>query len=77
MAVLETWRGDGVADQLLDRAISKLREEQCTRVTLDTTAPLKPAIRFYEKNGFRATGRIIDFFGMPLYEYAREIEPAR
>jgi ribosomal protein S18 acetylase RimI-like enzyme len=73
MAVLETWRGDGVADQLLDQAISKLREERCTRVTLDTTAPLKRAIRFYEKNGFRATGTVSDFFGMPLYEYAREL----
>jgi GNAT superfamily N-acetyltransferase len=73
MAVQESWRGDGLAGQLLEQAISKLREEHCTRVTLDTTAPLKRAISFYEKNGFRTTGMVSDFFGMSLYEYAREL----
>jgi len=42
-------------------------------VTLDTTAPLAHAIHFYEINGYSATGRIGDFFGMPLYEYAKPL----
>ena len=45
----------------------------CKRVTLDTTAPLERAIRFYRKNGFVPTGGVTDFFGMPLYEYAKPL----
>lgn len=40
---------------------------------LETTAPLARAIRFYEINGYSATGRISDFFGMPLFEYAKPL----
>lgn len=72
MAVVPTWQGRGVAQQLLDRAESELRQSNCKRITLDTTAPLKRAVRFYERNGFRATGRVNDFFGMPLFEYAKK-----
>ena len=71
MAVLPAWQGRGVAQQLLDRAESELYERGCNRITLDTTEPLKRAIRFYERNGFCATGRTEDFFGMSLYEYAK------
>jgi hypothetical protein len=38
-----------------------------------TTEPLRKAIRFYEKNGYRATGQIRDFFGMPLFEYIKNL----
>ena len=69
MAVVPSAQGKGIAQQLLSAAIDHCRSAGCTRVTLDTTAPLRAAIRFYEKNGFRATGRIADFFGMKLFEY--------
>ena len=69
MAVLPVLRGRGVAEQLLAAAEAELAD--CARVTLDTTAPLRRAIRFYEKHGYRATGRVTDFFGMPLYEYEK------
>jgi hypothetical protein len=39
---------------------------------LDTTEPLIQATRFYERNVFLRTGKISDFFGMPLIEYAKE-----
>jgi len=42
-------------------------------VTLDTTRPLERAIRFYERCGYRATGVVRDFFGMPLFEYAKDL----
>ena len=71
MAVLPVWRGRGVAEKLLAAAEAELAG--CTRVTLDTTAPLKRAIRFYEKHGYRRTGRVTDFFGMPLYEYEKKL----
>jgi GNAT superfamily N-acetyltransferase len=73
MAVLPTWQGAGVADELLQCAESELRRRGCERVTLDTTAPLKRAARFYEKHGYGATGKVADFFGMPLYEYAKPL----
>ncbi len=73
MAVLPAWHGAGVAKRLLRCAESQLRELSCKRVSLDTTEPLKRAIRFYEKNGFRPSDRIKDFFGMPLFEYVKSL----
>jgi len=73
MAILPEWQGAGVADQLLRSAEAELRRLGCERVTLDTTAPLRRAVHFYERNGYCATGKITDFFGMPLYEYAKSL----
>jgi ribosomal protein S18 acetylase RimI-like enzyme len=73
MGVLPSWQGKGVADALLRAAIAELRARGCSRVTLDTTEPLRRAVRFYERHGFAATGRVTDFFGMPLYEYVKSL----
>lgn len=73
MAVLPEWRGSGVAAKLLATIETYLRSHGCTRITLDTTLPLEPAMRFYEKNGYRRSGNIADFFGMPLLEYVKRL----
>ncbi len=73
MAVFPDWQGSGVATRLLSAVESQLRQQKCNRVTLDTTPPLSRAMRFYEKNGFRRSGRVSDFFGMPLFEYVKTI----
>lgn len=73
MAVLPEWRGHKVASDLLEKAESELRELRCRAITLDTTRPLQRAIRFYEKRGFRATGKAGSFFGMDLLAYRKEI----
>jgi ribosomal protein S18 acetylase RimI-like enzyme len=73
MAVRAAWQGSGVAAQLLATAELLLAEQGCRRVTLDTTAPLTRAIAFYRRHGYTPTGRVQDFFGMPLYEYAKEM----
>jgi GNAT superfamily N-acetyltransferase len=73
MAVLPELRGAGVAGQLLSAMEAWLREQGCRRVTLDTTLPLKTAIRFYEKNGYVRSGRTSDFFGMTLVEYVKAL----
>lgn len=73
MAVRAAWQGRGIAQQLLAAAESELRAQGCHRVTLDTTAPLKRAISFYTKNGYQHTGRVADFFAIPLYEYAKDL----
>ena len=71
MAVLPEWAGRGVAPLLLRAAETYLARQGCTIVTLDTTTPLRRAVSFYEKHGYRRTGRVADFFGMPLYEFEK------
>jgi len=73
MAVLPECRGNGLAAELLFAIERWLKDHDCRRVTLDTTLPLHAAIRFYEKNGYRRSGRIAEFFGMPLLEYVKEL----
>ncbi len=73
MAVVPSLQGTGIAQQLLGRAESSLRQLDCTRVTLDTTEPLQRATGFYERQGYVATGVVGDFFGMPLLEYAKSL----
>jgi L-methionine (R)-S-oxide reductase len=73
MAVSPEWQGSHVAAELLARAEDELRNAGCSTITLDTTQPLRRAVRFYEKHGFQATGRIGDFFGMPLFEYRKYV----
>ena len=69
MAVREAWHGTQVASELIRSVESELRHQRCSRVTLDTTLPLKRAMRFYERHGFQRSGRVTDFFGMQLIEY--------
>jgi GNAT superfamily N-acetyltransferase len=73
MAVLPEWRGSGLAAALLTTVERWLKEHGCRRVTLDTTLPLQAAIKFYEKNGYKRSGRIADLFGMPLVDYAKDL----
>ncbi len=71
MAVLPAWQGRFIAEHLLRAVEDDLVAAGCERVTLDTTLPLQRALRFYERNGFVPSGRVTDFFGMRLYEYAK------
>jgi ribosomal protein S18 acetylase RimI-like enzyme len=73
MAVLPRYQGRGLAERLLQDAEEELRRRGCSRVSLDTTEPLQRAIRFYERCGYRPTGIVKDFFGMPLHEYAKDL----
>lgn len=71
MAVRPEQQGRGVGKQLLRIAERMLLSQHCRRVTLDTTVPLQRAMRFYERSGYRASGRVSEFFGMPLYQYEK------
>ncbi len=73
MAVRPGHQGAGVAQQLLDAVEAELRRRRCSRISLDTTAPLRRAMAFYERNGFRRSGRVSDFYGMPLVEYVKTL----
>ena len=48
-----------------------LAQAHCKRISLDTTQPLKRAIQFYLQNGYLPSGKVTDFFGMPLFEYVK------
>jgi len=71
MAVRPRCQGTGVAECLLEAMEGELLASGCSRITLDTTAPLQRAIRFYERNGYRPSGVVRDFFGMPVFEYVK------
>lgn len=73
MAVLPDWQGSGVAAQLLSVAESELHYKGCSTITLNTTQPLQQAMRFYEKHGYRPTGEVKKFFGMPLFGYVKNV----
>ena len=72
MAVLPAWQGRGIAEQLLRTAENELLSRKCLLITLDTTEPLQRAMRFYERQGYRRSGKVTDFFGMPLHEYVKD-----
>jgi GNAT superfamily N-acetyltransferase len=76
MAVPPEGHGRGIAQRLLEAMEKHLLAKGSTRISLDTTEPLQRAMRFYEKNGYRHTGKITDFFGMPLIEYAKSFPQA-
>jgi ribosomal protein S18 acetylase RimI-like enzyme len=73
MAVRAAWHGAGVGSELIRAVETELRGRKCSRISLDTTAPLERAMRFYENHGFRRTGKITEFFGMQLIEYVKAL----
>jgi GNAT superfamily N-acetyltransferase len=73
MAIRPAAQRHGVGQRLLRRALDEAALAGCRRVTLDTTAPLEGAMRFYEAAGFARTARVQDFFGMPLFEYVKHL----
>jgi len=76
MAVRPRFQGHSVAQRLLVTAERDLAASGARCITLDTTALLERAARFYLKNGYVRSGRVTDFFGMPLYEYLKELPRA-
>jgi ribosomal protein S18 acetylase RimI-like enzyme len=73
MAVQPEYQGRGIAEGLLGTAEADLAQQNCSRITLDTAEPLQRAIRFYEKHGYRRSVKTVNFFGMPLHEYVKDI----
>ena len=74
LAVRPDAQGGGVASRLLEAAEAAMRQRGCTTITLDTTIPLERAMQLYERRGYRQSGVVRDFFGMPLLEYVKRLE---
>ena len=52
IAVEESYRRKGIAQDLLNRCVEKCEEEGCEYLTLEVRVSNSAAIAFYEKNGF-------------------------
>ena len=50
-----------------------MREQGAVKMSLDTTYPLERAMQLYERRGYRRSGVVCDFFGMPLLEYVKSL----
>ena len=77
MAVVPECQATGIANQLLACAESELAQSNCSHITLDTTEPLQRAMHFYEGHGYRRSGKVGDFFGMPLVEFGKVLRAKR
>ena len=62
MAVLKTYRRQGVGTKLLNRAVSTARRLGARKIYLHAQVPV---IGFYEAMGFRRVGAIFDEAGIP------------
>ena len=58
MAVTPARHGQGVAGRLLEAVEDELRARGCAVATLETTEPLRRAIRFYESKGLLSPQRV-------------------
>lgn len=59
--VVEKYRKKGIGKKLLKKYIEKFRENQ-KKIYVDTLISNKNAQNFYQSNGFKMTGKIIDSF---------------
>ncbi|HEX3926264.1 MAG TPA: GNAT family N-acetyltransferase [Streptosporangiaceae bacterium] len=65
MWVAPPWRGRGVAARLADAVIDWARQEGAARLGLWAPADNPRACRFYERQGFRSSGKTRPFPGHP------------
>lgn len=75
MFVRRDWQGRGLAGPLMDRAFEEARRRGYERMILWTPAGAAQARRFYEREGWRLSGREEpeSGFGLPLVEYERAL----
>jgi GNAT superfamily N-acetyltransferase len=74
MAVCPTVRGSGAGVRLLEEAERWAANESCSWLLLSTTPFLHPAIRLYERYGFRCTNDSLgDLCGTPLFRMKKSI----
>jgi GNAT superfamily N-acetyltransferase len=74
MAVLPSHQGRGVASSLLRAAVRHARKDGHRHVTLETTEPLRGAMRFYVQRGFRPTGKHRTWGGMRLLGFELQLD---
>ena len=65
VAVAPSHRRGGVADALVADAIRRAKEKELSFLTLEVRASNTPAIRLYEKHGFREAGHRKNYYEKP------------
>jgi len=76
MAIRPAFQCRGLGRRLLQVVEQDMRAAGCSISTLNTTAVLRRAMRFYEMNGYRRTGRTREWFGMPIHEFSKDLAAA-
>ncbi len=66
LAVLPTWRRQGVARRLLDEVLSAAAREGATRATLEVRASNAAALGLYMGFGFEVRGRRPNYYTNPV-----------
>ena len=72
MAVKPEYHGKGAGSMLLKETDRIAYEKQCSKLILETSAPLTDAIRLYEKFGYERTGKTTDYYGVTIFEMVKE-----
>jgi GNAT superfamily N-acetyltransferase len=72
--VRPAWWGSGLAAGLHDAFLAEARERGYREARLHTPAGHARARRFYERRGWRATGSIVTWRGLPVAEYACRLQ---
>ena len=67
--VRPAWWGTGLASALHEEFLAEARRRGYTRARLNTPAGHARARRFYERRGWRTTGQIETWRGLPIAEY--------
>jgi ribosomal-protein-alanine N-acetyltransferase len=62
VAVKESFRGQGIATALFEKAISYAKEEGKNLITLEVRADNEKAIKLYEKFGFATQKRLKNYY---------------
>ena len=65
LAVKDTHRRRGIAEQLICELTRRLKEDKVTRLTLEVRVSNQPAICLYEKAGFVEVGRRPNYYHNP------------
>ena len=65
VAVAPEHRRSGVADALTADTVRRAKERELSFLTLEVRASNDPAIRLYEKHGFREVGRRKNYYEKP------------
>ncbi|MFX1512307.1 MAG: GNAT family N-acetyltransferase [Promethearchaeota archaeon] len=73
MAVHPDWQGKGIGTYMLKKVENDAQEAKCSVLTLNTTKILQRAQGFYKRHGYLQTGKISDFLGIPVYEFAKKL----
>jgi predicted GNAT family N-acyltransferase len=69
VAVVESRRGEGWGDRLMDAVESTAREASVDRLVLHAQTPVEG---FYERRGYRTTSDVFEEAGIPHVEMERE-----